>query len=411
VTESRPLLLHLAHRVPYPPDKGDRIRTYHTLARLAKKARVWLACLADEPVSAEADAALRAVAERVAVVPAGGRLRWLRGASSLALGGSATAGLFRSRALQRVLDRWSAEVRFDVCLASSSGMVPYQRRGRLREVPAVVDLVDVDSQKWLDYAAASGPPRSWLYRLEARRLRKLEQGLPAWSRGVVLTTPAEVALYERFAGAGTARAVANGVDLNYFRPAPLPVESSCVFVGALDYRPNVDGILWFCNGVWPRIQERRGDARLYVVGRNPVPAVRQLARVAGVEVVGSVPDVRPWVERAAVAVVPLRIARGVQNKVLEAMAMSRAVVASPTSLQGVSAEPGRDLMVASTPDEWEGALFGLWDDPGRRERIGRAARVFVEARHDWGRCLEPLEEMLFPGGRRVRESTRELVHE
>lgn len=390
-----PLLLHLAHRVPFPPDKGDRIRTCHTLRYLARHARVWLACLADEPVSASDRAALEALCERVAIIPAVGKKRWLRALWSLAGGRSATAGLFHQPELVRTLESWTNEVRFDACLASSSGMVPYLRRGKLRDVPAVVDLVDVDSQKWYDYAAASRPPKSWLYRLEGRRLRRLEQDLPSWTRGVVLTTPVEVDIYERFAAPGSARAVANGVDLDYFRPAPPAREASCVFVGALDYRPNIDGVVWFCATAWPKILQRLPRAKLYIVGRRPVPAVQELGRLPGVEVVGTVPDVRPWVERAAVAVVPLRIARGVQNKALEALALARPVIASPTCLQGLRTEVGRDLLAATTPDEWADAVTMLLNDPVRCEQLGRAGRAFVEEHHCWDRCLAGLGELLF----------------
>jgi sugar transferase (PEP-CTERM/EpsH1 system associated) len=281
-------------------------------------------------------------------------------------------------------------------------MVPYLRMEELRGVPAVVDLVDVDSQKWLDYAAASRGPSAWLYRAEGRQLRRLERGLPAWTRGVVLTTPAEVALYEQFAGPGTALAVGNGVDLDYFHPTPPAAEPSCVFVGALDYRPNVDGIAWFCSEVWPRLRGRRPDARLFVVGRRPAGPVQRLAAVPGVEVVGAVPDVRPWLARSAAAVAPLRIARGVQNKVLEALAMAKAVVASPPSLRGLAAEPGRHLLAASSPDEWLMHLERLLEDAPLRKRLGAAGRAFVEGRHCWERCLEPLGELLFREEPRTR---------
>ncbi len=391
-------LLHLTHRLPYPPDKGDRIRTFHTLKYLSRHARVHLAALSDEPPAPGAEDALRAVCERVTVVPLAGLGRWARALWSLARGGSITEGAFHSPALVRLLEQWCGEVRFDCVLASSSAMTPYLKRGPLSKVPAVVDLVDVDSQKWFDYALASKVPKKWLYRLEGRRLRKLEKALPNWTRGVVLTTPAEVALYEEFAGERTARVVANGVDLDYFRPAPPSSEVSCVFVGALDYRPNVDGVVWFCETVWPKILQRRRDAKLYIVGRQPAPAVQQLAEVAGVEVIGTVPDVRPWVERAAVAIVPLRIARGVQNKVLEALAMERAVVASPVCLGGLQTIPGRHLLAATTPDEWAATLLSLFDDAEWRQRLGVAGRAFVEEHHCWDRCLVPLAELLFPNG-------------
>ena len=390
-------LLYLTHRLPYPPDKGDRIRTFHTLKYLSSRRRVHLAALADEPVPPGAEDELRCMCERLAVIPIGGKLRWVRALLSLATGKAITTGAFHSPALARLLEKWCREVRFGSVLASSSGLVPYLRRGALGRVPAVVDLIDVDSQKWFDYAAASKIPGRWVYRLEGRRLRNLETQLPAWARGVVLTTPAEVAIFEAFAGAGTARAVANGVDLDYFRPVPPVREPSCVFVGALDYRPNVDGVVWFCRAIWSKILHRRPEAKLYIVGRQPVPAVRQLAELTGVEVVGTVPDVRPWVERAAVAVVPLRIARGVQNKVLEALAMARPVVASPTCLGGMLTVPGRHLLAATEPDEWATSLLSLFDDPAWCERLGAAGRAFVEEHHDWSRCLEPLAELLGVG--------------
>ncbi len=388
-----PNLLYLAHRVPYPPDKGDRIRSFHTLRFLAESANVHVACLADEPVPPGAVAALERRCARVAVVPVGPWARRARAAFSLLCGRPATLGAFDAPTLHRTLDLWSREIAFDVCVAFSSSMAPYLRAGGLRGVPAVVDLCDVDSEKWFDYAAAGGPA-AWLHRLEGRRLRRLERELATWARGVVLTTPAEVAVYERFAGPGTAVAVANGVDLAAFRPAAPSSELSLVFVGALDYRPNVDGIVWFCSEVWPRLCQHRRDARLFVVGRRPVAAVRRLGRMPGVEVVGTVPDVRPWLARAAVAVVPLRIARGVQNKVLEALAMAKAVVASPLCLQGLAAEPGRHLLTASDPGEWEEAVLRLLDDGELRRRLGEAGRTFVEEHHRWERCLAPLRELV-----------------
>jgi sugar transferase (PEP-CTERM/EpsH1 system associated) len=389
-------LLHLAHRFPYPPDKGDRIRTFHTLRTLSRSAAIHLTCLADEPVPDGAVKALERFCARVAVVPVSRWGRRLRAGLSLLRGRSATVGAFDVPALRRLVRTWAGDLRFDAVLASASSMVPYLQLPELRAIPAVVDLVDVDSQKWFDYAAASRAPACWLYQTEGQRLRTLEQALPARARGVVLTTPIEVRIYESFAGPGTARAVANGVDLDYFRPAPPSEELSCVFVGALDYRPNVDGIGWFCSEVWPTLVQRRPDARLYVVGRQPVEAVRRLGRLPGVKVVGTVPDVRPWVTRATVAVVPLRIARGVQNKILEALAMGRPVIASPLSLQGLTAKLGEHLLAAGSAEEWLNCLERLFDDAALRQQLGQAGRIFVEENHCWDCCLEPLRAMLFP---------------
>lgn len=389
-----PKVLFLAHRVPYPPDKGDRIRTYQMLRWLSQRAEVSLACLADEPVAAETTAVLNDLAERVAIVPIGGSARWLRVLGSLACGGTASEGAFASRRLAAIVEAWGRDTPFQAVVASASSLVPYLRLPALRQTPAIVDLMDVDSQKWLDYAASSRWPRSWLYRLEGQRLRKIEQQLPAWARGILLASDAEKALYRAFAPDGPILALNNGVDLDYFRPAAPAFAPRCVFVGALDYRPNVDAACWFVREVWPLLRERCPQAQLALVGRRPAAAVTELAAVPGVEVIGQVPDVRPHVRAASVVVVPLRLARGVQNKVLEALAMARATVASPAALCGVRAQPGKHLLSAETPAEWVEAVMRLFNDPALRADLGTAARRYVEEQHRWERSLEPLAGLI-----------------
>jgi len=215
---ARPVLLVLAHRVPYPPDKGDRIRTFHLLKYLAQHARIHLACFADEPVGADVVTALHSYCERVAILPLGSSSRWLRALISLARGRTVTEGAFSSPALRQLLHVWAAETCYHATLASASSMAPYLQLPELRATPAVVDLVDVDSQKWLDYAAASRGPSAWLYALEGRRLRRLEQRLPAWARGVTLVSEAEADLYREYCPSPRVHAIGNGVDLDYFHP-------------------------------------------------------------------------------------------------------------------------------------------------------------------------------------------------
>jgi sugar transferase (PEP-CTERM/EpsH1 system associated) len=396
--------LYVAHRLPYPPDKGDRIRVFHLLRCLAPRAEVHLACLADEPVADGSVAALRRYCARVAVC----RLtwsRWARALGSLAQGRTVTEGAFSSPALRQTLRCWARDTRFHAALASASSVAPYLRLPELGGVPAVIDLIDVDSQKWFEYAAASWGPRAWLYRTEGRRLRRLEQALPDWARAVTLVSEAEADLYRQFGPAEAVRAIPNGVDLEYFRPAPPAAEHGCVFVGALDYRPNSDGVCWFCREVWPAIRRHRPDLKLTLVGRRPSPAVRRLADVPGVDVVGQVPDVRPYVARAAVVVVPLHIARGVQNKVLEALAMGKAAVASPQALTGLGAQAGTHVLAAAAPSEWVAAVLRLLEDPALRHRLGTAGRHYVEERHRWDSCLEPFAALLHldPGSRAPRD--------
>jgi sugar transferase (PEP-CTERM/EpsH1 system associated) len=388
-------VLYLTHRVPFPPDKGDRIRNYHLLRQMAACGRVWLGCLADEPVPPETMAELNRLCERVAVVPVGRAGRWVRAGWRLATGGSLSEGLFASPGLRRVIRRWTIETRFRAAVASASSLAPYLRRDGLEAVPAVLDLMDVDSQKWLDFAAASRPPKRWLYRLEARRMRKLEASLPTWARAVAVVSRAEADVYDSFAGAGAATVATNGVDLDYFKPADVPTDEACVFVGAMDYLPNIDGAVWFAREVWPIIRQRFPGAEFRIVGRNPAPAVRALASLPSVSVSGSVPDVRPFVARAGVVVAPLRLARGVQNKVLEALAMAKSVVAAPPALAALGTVPGTDVLAATTPAEFAEAVCDVFANPERRRELGAAGRRYVEAHHHWDRCLQPLLEKIF----------------
>ncbi len=387
-------ILFLVHRLPYPPDKGDRIRTYHILKYLSERARVHLACLADEPVDNAAVAILRRFAAQVRVARIDGLGRWPRALGSLLTGGSISEGAFASPEFRAILRQLTQATPFRACLASASSLVPYLQMPELRDVPAIVDLIDVDSQKWLDYAAGSTIPRRWLYRLEASRLRRVEQHLASWARGVVVTTPVEAAIYDRLTASGAARVVANGVDLDYFRPEPGETELSCVFVGALDYRPNVEGVCWFCREVWPTLRARRPDVRLLLVGRRPAPAVQRLSEQPGVEVVGQVPDVRPYLRRAAVAVVPLQIARGVQNKVLEALAMAKAVVASPQCVAGLQTQRDVHLKIADSAADWTDIIVDLLTDKNERDQLGAAGRRYVEQYHRWETCLTPLGDLL-----------------
>jgi len=388
-------VLYLTHRVPFPPDKGDRIRNYHVLRQLVKRGRVWLACLADEPAAAEAEAELRRICERVAIVPVSRGRGW-RMAASLLAGRSISEGAFSERRLRRVIRQWTHETTFDAAIVSASSLAPYLKMVELAGVPKIVDLVDVDSQKWADYADGARGPKRWLYRVEAARVRKLESDLPKWTRAVAMVSRAEADVYDSFAGPGAATVAANGVDLEYFRPASsVSDRTTCVFVGAMDYRPNVDAVAWFAREVWPRVRARYPQAEFRIVGRKPAPAVQRLAELPGIVITGPVLDVRPHVASATVIVAPLRLGRGIQNKVLEAMAMGQALVAAPAALAALKAQTGVHLLAAAKPEEWADAVCGLFANRDRRRELGVAARQYVEEHHHWETCLEPLMKKVF----------------
>ncbi|MFT4554957.1 MAG: sugar transferase (PEP-CTERM/EpsH1 system associated) [Planctomycetaceae bacterium] len=386
-----------------PPNRGDRIRTCNFLRHIAKRADVWLACLADEPVSDDTWQALQTICRRVAIVPVEPRLRWIRAGVSLLTGKTISEGAFSSPRLKKIVAEWSAQTSFDSALCSSSALAPYLQIPTLEQTPRHVDLIDVDSEKWFDYAKASGLVKRSIFHLEGQRLQKLEGGIADWASGITVVSEPEAALYRAFRPDGPIEPIPNGVDVDYFTPeagsadGKVPVASSqsgCVFVGALDYKPNIDGIIWFARNVWPQIHRQHPDQTLSIVGREPVADVRKLAEISGVDVVGTVPDVRPYLSQAAVVVVPLHIARGVQNKVLEALAMAKAVVASPDPLVGLRVEDGVQIFKAVEAEQWVSCVSRLLDDAQLRHDVGVAGQAYVTAHHRWEQCLEPLMRFL-----------------
>ena len=381
-------LLFITHRVPYPPDKGERVRAFHEIAALAEHFSVTLATLAHSDGDVAAASELGRWCEKVLTGLAGGRLGLVRGAFSAAAGRSATEGFFRNKRLLRALAEECGRKPFDLVFGYSSSTLPY-----VLAVPAkarVMDLVDVDSAKWASYAQAARGPKRWLYAREARGVRALERMAVERCDAVLLVSAAET---QALGEAGRrVTPVGNGVDTEYFASQPAPADGppGLVFTGTMDYRPNIEGVSWFVREVWPGLRAEVPDATFTIVGRDPAAEVRRLTEVPGVTVTGTVPDVRPYLAAAAVAVCPLHIARGIQNKILEAMAMDRAVVASPGALEGLEIAAGTEALQADSPEEWVRCILGLLRDEPRRRAMERAARTRVVADYSWPGRMAPL---------------------
>jgi sugar transferase (PEP-CTERM/EpsH1 system associated) len=306
--------------------------------------------------------------------------------------------MFSNPAVASALAQWQA-IPFDAQLASASSLAPWLRGRSGRPCRTIVDFVDVDSAKWADYASQIGGPKSWLYRLEARRVAKLEQQIGTWADAVSVVSAAEAGTLREREHPGPVIVASNGVDLEYWQPRPdTPTDPFTVaFVGVMDYRPNVDAVGTFLRP-WQRLLERFPQARLQVIGRSPTKGLRTLPHfLPSVEIVGAVPDVREYLARATVSIAPLRLGRGVQNKVLEAMAMGKAIVASPRALAGIPCEPGHDLLLATTPDEWVESIGQLFQNAERQAQLGANARKYVERQHCWNECLAPVTQALLTG--------------
>lgn len=396
-------LLFLPHRLPYPPNKGDKVRSYHLLRYLSARYRVFLGTFVDDPRD---EAYLGRVAELCSELhverlnPAAAKVRSLTG---LLTGDALTLPYYWNGDMARWVERTIKEQGIRTVVVYSSAMAQY-----VPDEPALnvlVDFVDVDSAKWTQYAERKSWPMSWVYRREGQKLLAFERRMAERAAASFFTTDAEVALFRRLTPGCRAvvEPVSNGVDAVFFSPEhdlPSPFgldEIPVVFTGAMDYWPNVDAVCWFVSDILPALRQRRPSVRLYVVGMKPAPAVQALASEQ-VVVTGTVPDVRPYIKGAAVVVAPLRIARGVQNKVLEAMAMARPVVLSRACAGGVEARDGEDFLVADDEAGFVDHIDALLASPDKGLAMGRAARERILAAYSWEAHLQRWDRHLAAGG-------------
>jgi sugar transferase (PEP-CTERM/EpsH1 system associated) len=391
-------LLLLIHRIPYPPNKGDKIRSYHLLKHLAGQYRVHLATFVDDADDWQHVPKVEAMCASSHFAPLNPTLARVRSLGALVMNRSLSLDYYRDAGLERWVDATVAKHKIERVLVFSSAMAQYA--DKYPQARRVVDFCDVDSDKWRQYADQKSWPMSWLYRHEARQLLSYERRVARDYDASLFVSAPEAALFRDLAPESSARIgfFNNGVDTDYFSPDtdyanPYPAgERAVVFTGAMDYWPNVDAVQWFANEVFPALRARFADLRFYIVGARPAQAVRDLEKLPGVSVTGTVPDVRPYIAYAQAAVAPLRIARGIQNKVLEAMAMATPVVVSPQALEGIDAEPGHDLVLADGADAFIDAVASMLH--ARRDDMGRAARSRVERQYSWPSNLACIGERL-----------------
>lgn len=412
-----PGILYLVHRIPYPPNKGDKIRSFHLLRRLARDYRVFLGAFIDDPEDERHAGAVGeycAETHFVRLDPRRARLRSLRG---LVTGEALSLPYYRDDRLTRWVAQVTAREGIEKVVVFSSTMAQYVLNTGFAALRRVVDYVDVDSDKWRQYAPTRRWPMSWVYGREARKLLDFERRVIAACDAGVFVSPHEAALFRELAPAQASKVwhANNGVDLAYFSPGlglPNPftaAEQPLVFVGAMDYWPNVDAVRWFAEGIFPQIRARVPQAVFYIVGGSPSPQVRALERLPGVRVTGRVADVRPYVAHAAVSVAPLRIARGVQNKVLESMAMGRPTVVTPAALEGIDAEPGRELLLAEDGPNFARLVCQLIEGALDGPAIAAAARRRAVAAYDWEHTLAAFGDLLL--GPSSASPAREAVRE
>ena len=404
-------LLFLVHRLPYPPNKGDKVRSFHLLKHLTQHHRVFLGTFLDDPADEIHVETLRKICPDLFVArldPKLGKLRSLAGfLTNEALG----VRFYRDGGFQSWVDGVRAGHSIDATVVFSSVMAQYVKPDEKSTGPVLLDFVDVDSAKWGQFASNHRWPLSWVYKREANRLLAFERACASRAACSFFVTDMEKALFLKLAPecAGSVETMCNGVDADYYSPddqrptpfaraddgeAPIPV----VFTGAMDYWPNVDAVSWFASDILPALRKLRPKVVFYVVGRNPTAAVAALSG-KNVVVTGTVDDVRPYLQHAAVVVAPLRVARGIQNKVLEAMAMARPVVASTSCADAVDALVGQELVAAETAGDYVRAIDALLADSEKAALVGKLGRQRVVKKYSWSAHLGTLDRYL-PASRR-----------
>ena len=394
-------LLFLCHRLPLPPNKGDKIRAYHILHALTQRFRVQVGTFVDAKEDWQYVATLRSMVAELKVRPLPKLRATLRSSIGLLSGEPLSLPYYRDAELARWVSETLQRGNVDYAYVYSSAMGQYIKKGQVG--CALMDFCDLDSDKWLQFSQTRNWPMSWIYRREARKLAQVERTLASQYDRSLFVTDAETRSFCANAVEleGNAVTLRNGVDTDYFNPElSLPVvavqQPSVVFTGAMDYWANADAVSWFVSEVWPAVLERFPTARFWIVGSRPTESVKRLAGAPGVVVTGSVPDVRPYLASATAVVVPLRIARGVQNKLLEALSMGRPIVATPAAVVGLDGQYPASLSCAASAGAFATAVVDIFQQ-ARDERHGLVGRDFVLRNYSWAAALQPLWNLLDSG--------------
>jgi len=394
-------MLFLSQRIPYPPNKGDKIRSFNILKHFSKTHRIHLGCFIDDPADWEHVPALEKYCVDTCIVPLNKTVAKIKSLKAFLTGAPLNLPYFYDRTIEAWTRKVYAEVKPDAAFAFSSQMGQYFLDAEPRPPRVVIDFCDVDSDKWKQYADSKNWPVSWIFKRESETLLKFDRRVAAAVDAATFVAQPEVDLFLDLAPEcnGKITAIGNGIDTAYFKPDesyPSPYAPGgpiAIFTGAMDYWPNVDAVVWFASKIFPRVRAELPDARFYIVGGGPTTDVLKLESIDGVHVAGRVPDMRPYFAYADAAVTPMRIARGIQNKVLEAMAMAKPTVTTPTALAGIGATPERDILVAEDAQTFADQTVRALQDENAAA-LGESAKSFVTRAYSWTGQLSPYDALI-----------------
>lgn len=398
-------LLFLCHRIPFPANKGDKITTFNLMKYLSERFELYLGCFIDDPFDVQYKDDVRKFCKDVCFINIENRSQLSSGISSLMKSRPVSITHYDSPELQDWIDTKIDEHNIEKLFIYSSGMAQFVEDSKYKNKVRVLDMADVDSDKWLQYANNKPIFSSWIYTREYKLLKSYEQKLLADFQAITLITDEERDLFRSLSASEYKEKIvtlSNGVDTEYFSPLasfdytdkPDTHQKMICFTGAMDYWANVDAVVWFCEEVWPKLKILEPELVFYIVGGKPTEKVQKLAILDGVYVTGRVVDVRPYVAASQCCVGPLRIARGVQNKVLEAMAMAKPVVMTSMAQEGITMPEEQQQYVCDDPDKTALLIHNIVKEPNLEKQLGEINRNWIVSRYSWNGALAKLDTLL-----------------
>ncbi|MGO4893914.1 TIGR03087 family PEP-CTERM/XrtA system glycosyltransferase [Flavobacterium sp. W21_SRS_FM6] len=395
-------ILFLCHRIPFPPNKGDKITTFNLLIFLSKRYQIHLGCFIDDPFDRQYISELNKYCESFKTVDICARSQSTSGLKAMLFGNAVSTEHYRSSDLEQWTDETINKFDIDKLFVYSSGVAPFIDKDKYRHKTRILDMADIDSDKWRQYAENKPWYTRWIYSREYRILAKFEQKILQDFEAITLITEEEAALFKKMSPGDLRQKIytlSNGVDTDYFSPEAnfdftgiTDIKSPCIcFTGAMDYWANEDAVVWFCKSVWPLITDEFPNCHFYIVGGKPSNKIKQLESLPGVVVTGRVVDVRPYIANSILAVAPLRIARGVQNKVLEAMSMAKPVVMTSMGQEGIAIPSEQQDLVQDDPIAMAHAILNLLNE---KEVNFSVNREWIVHRYSWNGALEKLPNLL-----------------
>ena len=383
-------ILFICHRFPYPPNEGGKIRSFNMIAHLQQQHDVTVASLSDEPIKSEDINGMLENASECVVEKIFKPFAWLKAIMCLLTTIPSSMGYFNSMWLKRRVAKLVDENNYDLIIVHCSSVA--QLVSSIKGIPKVLDYCDMDSQKWLTYVAHKSFPMNVVYWLEGVKLARAEKKLASQFNAASVATEAELESLRQLNSEVQSFKFPNGVDTDYFAPSDIEYNPKKIcFIGKMNYYPNEKCMLEFCENIFPKLQKKYPDIQLSIVGSNPTPNIKKLAFLDGVEVTGRVDDVRPYVQSAALTVVPLEIARGTQNKILESLAMGVPVICSRLAAKGVDAVPGEHLLVADTADEYLRCVGEVIEDVEFRKQLALSGHARMLEHHTWQTAMREMD--------------------